>query len=356
MIESLKIENFKSIRNLSITPGRVNIFIGEPSSGKSNIIEAISLLSKRSVPLRELVRMKEADHLFTNNDLEKIIRIETNLAKFSLTYLNGQYIVSIVDFKSISEMNQLKTELGTIQVSRDYSQENEIYNRKYANPFIKKDTFEFDLVHFDPFTNLNEYLSQSILYYKYKPLTQFTDKSTLRLNAPFGDNLPQIILTRGKLKSILSDILLEYGLKLGINPNDNSLKFFREIDNIVYEFPFVSLSDTLIRLLFYITAMHTESSVLLFEEPESHIFPFYNKYFGEKIALDEKNQYFIATHNFPFVSSILQKTNPNDLRIYITESTPFETKLISILQDKFEEIYEDRDNFFLNLNRYKDVL
>jgi hypothetical protein len=244
----------------------------------------------------------------------------------------------------------LKTELGTIQVSRDYSQENEIYNRKYANPFIKKDTFEFDLVHFDPFTNLNEYLSQSILYYKYKPLTQFTDKSTLRLNAPFGDNLPQIILTRGKLKSILSDILLEYGLKLGINPNDNSLKFFREIDNIVYEFPLVSLSDTLIRLLFYITAMHTENSVLLFEEPESHIFPFYNKYFGEKIALDEKNQYFIATHNFPFVSSILQKTNPNDLRIYITESTPFETKLISILQDKFEEIYEDRDNFFLNLN------
>jgi len=356
MIESLKIENFKSIKNLSITPGRVNIFIGEPSSGKSNIIEAISLLSKRSVPLRELVRMKEADHLFTNNDLEKIIRIETNLAKFSLTYLNGQYIVSIVDFKSISEMNQLKTELGTIQVSRDYSQENEIYNRKYVNPFIKKDTFEFDLVHFDPFINLNEYLSQSILYYKYKPLTQFTDKSTLRLNAPFGDNLPQIILTRGKLKSILSDILLEYGLKLGINPNDNSLKFFREIDNIVYEFPFVSLSDTLIRLLFYITAMHTESSVLLFEEPESHIFPFYNKYFGEKIALDEKNQYFIATHNFPFVSSILQKTNPNDLRIYITESTPFETKLISILQDKFEEIYEDRDNFFLNLNRYKDVL
>jgi AAA15 family ATPase/GTPase len=356
MIESLKIENFKSIRNLSITPGRVNIFIGEPSSGKSNIIEAISLLSKRSVPLRELVRMKEADHLFTNNDLEKTIRIETNLAKFSLTYLNGQYIVSIVDFKSISEMNQLKTELGTIQVSRDYSQENEIYNRKYVNPFIKKDTFEFDLVHFDPFINLNEYLSQSILYYKYKPLTQFTDKSTLRLNAPFGDNLPQIILTRGKLKSILSDILLEYGLKLGINPNDNSLKFFREIDNIVYEFPLVSLSDTLIRLLFYITAMHTENSVLLFEEPESHIFPFYNKYFGEKIALDEKNQYFIATHNFPFVSSILQKTNPNDLRIYITESTPFETKLISISQDKFEEIYEDRDNFFLNLNRYKDVL
>jgi AAA15 family ATPase/GTPase len=356
MIKTLRIENFKSIRNLSISPGRVNIFIGEPSSGKSNLIEAISLLSKKSVPLRDMVRMREPDHLFSNNDLEKTIRVETDIAKLAITYSNGSYLVTIIDSNSKNEIHNLKQKLGILQNGSDHSSENEIYNRKFVHPFIKIDTFEFDLSQTDPYLNLNEYLSQSILYYKYKSFHQFIDKSTARLNAPYGDNLPQIILTRGKLKSILSDILQEYGLKLGINPNDNSLKFFREIDNIVYEYPLVSLSDTLLRLLFFITAMHTENSVLLFEEPEAHIFPFYNKYFGEKIALDESNQYFIATHNFPFVSSILQKTNPIDLQIYITESTPFETKLFSIPQSKFEEIYELRDNFFLNLNRYKDGL
>lgn len=356
MIKTLQIENFKSIRKLSITPERVNIFIGQPSSGKSNLIEAISLLSKRSVPLRDMIRMREPDHLFTNNDLEKTIRVETDKAKLSIAYSNGSYLVTIIDSNSKNEIHSLKQKLGTLQFGSDHSSENEIYNRKFGHPFIKMDTFEFDLSQTDPYLHLNEYLSQSILYYKYKSLHQFIDKSTARLNAPYGDNLPQIILTRGKLKSILSDILQEYGLKLGINPNDNSLKFFREIDNIVYEYPLVSLSDTLLRLLFYITGMHTENSVLLFEEPEAHIFPFYNKYFGEKIALDESNQYFIATHNFPFVSSILQKTNPNDLQIYITESTPLETKLFSIPKSKFEEIYELRDNFFLNLNRYKDGL
>lgn len=356
MIQKLYIENFKSIRNLSLQPGRVNVFIGEPSSGKSNLIEAIALLSKRSAPLKQMIRMKEPDHLFMNNDLEKSIRIETDSAKLNLSYNNGQYLVSIMDFESISEIKKYKSDTGTLQIGGEYSEINETFNRKYVNPFIKKDTFEFDLTNSDPFINLNEYLSHSILYYKYKPLTDFTNKSTVRLNAPFGENLPQIILTRGKLKALLSEILLEYGLKLGINPNENSIKFFREIDNIVYEYPLENLSDTLLRLIFYISAMHTENSTLLFEEPEAHIFPFYNKYFGEKIALDEKNQYFIATHNFPFVSSILQKTNPDKLRIYITEALPFETKISSFPQNKFEEVYDLGDSFFLNLNRFKEIL
>jgi AAA15 family ATPase/GTPase len=49
MITKLDIENYKSIQKLSLSPGRVNLFIGKPASGKSNIIEAISLLSKRNV-------------------------------------------------------------------------------------------------------------------------------------------------------------------------------------------------------------------------------------------------------------------------------------------------------------------
>lgn len=43
MIENIRIENFKSIEDLPIQLGRLNIFIGENGAGKSNILEAIAL-------------------------------------------------------------------------------------------------------------------------------------------------------------------------------------------------------------------------------------------------------------------------------------------------------------------------
>jgi len=43
MLEKLRIENYKSIDKLELELGRVNVFIGENGSGKSNILEAIAL-------------------------------------------------------------------------------------------------------------------------------------------------------------------------------------------------------------------------------------------------------------------------------------------------------------------------
>lgn len=43
-IKLLRIQNFKSIKDVTMKPRRVNIIIGEPIVGKSNILEAMSLL------------------------------------------------------------------------------------------------------------------------------------------------------------------------------------------------------------------------------------------------------------------------------------------------------------------------
>jgi len=45
MITEIQIENYKSIQNLKMNLGRVNVFIGENGCGKSNILEAIALAS-----------------------------------------------------------------------------------------------------------------------------------------------------------------------------------------------------------------------------------------------------------------------------------------------------------------------
>jgi predicted ATPase len=43
MIKKIRIENYKSIQNLDLELGRLNIIIGENGSGKSNILEAIAM-------------------------------------------------------------------------------------------------------------------------------------------------------------------------------------------------------------------------------------------------------------------------------------------------------------------------
>jgi predicted ATPase len=45
MIKEISIENFKSVQDLKMDLGRVTVLIGENGSGKSNILEAIALLS-----------------------------------------------------------------------------------------------------------------------------------------------------------------------------------------------------------------------------------------------------------------------------------------------------------------------
>ena len=48
MIQSVKIRNYKSIRELRLELGRVNVIIGENGCGKTNILEAIVYASAAS--------------------------------------------------------------------------------------------------------------------------------------------------------------------------------------------------------------------------------------------------------------------------------------------------------------------
>ena len=45
MIETIRIANYKSIREMSFNPKRINLFIGENGAGKSNILESLAIFS-----------------------------------------------------------------------------------------------------------------------------------------------------------------------------------------------------------------------------------------------------------------------------------------------------------------------
>jgi len=118
-------------------------------------------------------------------------------------------------------------------------------------------------------------------------------------------------------------------------------------------YPYTLTSDTLRRIVFYTVAIASnKDSVLVFEEPESNAFPYYTKYLGERIALDQTNQFFIATHNPYLLSAIIEKARKEDVQVFITYFKDFKTRVKPLTANQLSELME-ADPFF-NMDRFTE--
>ena len=75
-------------------------------------------------------------------------------------------------------------------------------------------------------------------------------------------------------------------------------------------------------------AIHSNKNAsIVLEEPESQTFPYYTKHLAEEIALDDENQYFIATHNPYLLRSIIEKAPKNKVNIFVVSLEEYLTKI-----------------------------
>ena len=151
----------------------------------------------------------------------------------------------------------------------------------------------------------------------------------------------EILRSNRKIRELVSEIFKEKGYRLSLRMNYNEIEMAKDMKDTLYLYPYITISDTLLRICFYIVAMMSnKNSVLLFEEPEVHTFPYYTKYLGEQIAIDKNNQYFIVTHNPYFLISILEKTPVKDVAVFITEMKDYQTVLKQVNEKKYSAFLE----------------
>ena len=96
MVDHLSIRNFKSIKNLGLDCRRINILIGEPGTGKSNILEALGMFSfasysVRGFKLREFIRFEKTINLFYDEDLSESISITASPLALDISFANGRF-------------------------------------------------------------------------------------------------------------------------------------------------------------------------------------------------------------------------------------------------------------------------
>ena len=144
----------------------------------------------------------------------------------------------------------------------------------------------------------------------------------------------------------------DYNLTLHYDANEN-LKVVKRLSKYFsFEIPFNQIADTIQRLLFHKAAIETnEHSVLLFEEPEAHMFPPYIKKLTTDILLDKTNQFFLATHS-PYVLDELILDAGDNLSVYLVDYKDGETIIHYLSSDDLSEIRQYGVDLFFNIESY----
>ena len=322
MIRLLRIRNFKSIKELTLEPRRVNLFVGKPNTGKSNILEALGLLSFGGHGdvgnFKEFVRYESLSDLFYDGNVEEDVEISFDdmpggikFEKGEFRFLGGGAVFLTATFQSI-EKRSLRPE-----------------RLRYLVPFK---------------------------FYRFKIRTVFQGKDPRFLAPPSGDNLLTLLLTRKSLREMVNSIFDEFGLKLALRPQENRIEVVKYQEDVLISYPYSTASDTLQRIIFHFVAIKSnENSVIVFEEPEAHSFPFHTKQLAKMIALDESgNQYFISTHNPYFLLSILEKAPREEVAVFLTYYEDYQTKVKLLSGGDIEEIMDHGIDLFFDLERFLD--
>ena len=323
MIENLSVKNFKSIKDLQIECKQINLFIGEPNAGKSNILEALGMLSwcyYRRPNLKEYVRFQGTQNLFYDDLLDQTVEIKSENFIINIKFEHDNFNFEITQIKDGVIGNKSK------MCSLNYNGDD------FTGGTIPNET-EF------------------IKFYRFLRQNQFPETNSSFLLPPHGFNLFAVVMANKKFRDTMARFFKNFGLNLVLKPQERTFEVQKQVEDVVFSYPYVLTSDTLQTILFHTIAIESnQNSTLVFEEPESHAFPYYTKYLGEKIALDKSNQYFIATHNPYLLLSILEKAKKDSVNVFVTYFKDYQTKVKCLTKEQLSELM-DYDPFF-NLNSF----
>ena len=319
MIETITVKNFKSITDMTLSLGNVNVFIGANGSGKSNILEAIAM-----------VAAERSAQIEVNSMIQKGIRIakpDLMLSSFYGQPSNNTINVNI----SGTEGERIKYAVTNLTPEDIYSTWNAPWSTGARRGNIKEAVKKTD--------KLKEYLSKYLIYSlsinALRGLTSDSLQYPLGLNGEGLDvllnNIPkeEIMQIKESAKDYISwieDIFFDneeiykmQGYKLGRSKSNLYFrdKFMQKKNNL---FSAENANEGALELLFYLTLFISRKTPDFFaiDNIENGLNPRLCRFLMKKIcelAVKNGKQVLITTHN----PAILDGLNLNDgsQRLYV---------------------------------------
>ena len=330
MIQSLAVRNFKSIKDVSLDCRRINVFIGEPNVGKSNLLEALALFSLPyfgdKTAFSSLIRFENFANVFRDADISSPISVTAEddgqrRHEFSMTmefgHYNGAYNISSAGSEALKPL------------------------RFTANAEA--------ITGWGPTTG-----RYPVRYYRFNPRAVFNKNEGDFLAPSDGANLLFLLQTNPELYALVDGLFRSRDYRLVLRAHENKIEVQNAGEGRLVQFPYSSVSDTLKRYIFHLAALRTNrDAVLIFEEPESHAFPFYTKQLAEEIALDARgNQFFVSTHNPYFLLPLVHKAPQEELAVFLTSMSGHETRVARLDDAQMRKLAELDADVFFNFDRF----
>ena len=311
MLTNLHIENFKSIHNLDIELGKVNVFIGENGCGKSNILEAVALASatqddrlKNDDLALKGIRITRPDMMINSflgtKSTNEIIISHTNLFSQGDVYFTTEYHLTNNDHSNIlTTWRGIKTSTGM---------QNSLILQETVIPLAKEQT-----------SFLSRFKQYIIYELQTNPLRGF-NKQSYEIPGRNGENLDFLlenfskeewaqILNHSKFISWLDDngIMVDKDGDLGRKRlklrSDSKLyfrdKFMQKKNNV---FSVENANEGALHILFYLALFISKKTPSFFaiDNIENALNPYLCRHLMKNIAeIANKNekQALITTHN-----------------------------------------------------------
>lgn len=319
MIETITVKNFKSITDMTLSLGNVNVFIGANGSGKSNVLEAIAM-----------VAAERSSRIEVKDMIQKGIRIAKPDLMISSFY--GHPASSTINVNiSGTEGERIKYAVTNLTPEDIYS----TWNAPYSTGTRRGNIEEAE----EKTGKLREYMSKYLIYSlsinALRGLTSESFQYPLGLNGEGLDvllnNIPkeEIMQIKESAKEYISwieDIFFDseeiykmQGYKLGRSKSNLYFrdKFMQKKNNL---FSAENANEGALELLFYLTLFISRKTPDFFaiDNIENGLNPRLCRFLMKKIcelAVKNGKQVLITTHN----PAILDGLNLNDSsqRLYV---------------------------------------
>ena len=355
----VEIKNFKSIKDLRLDCKRVNVFIGKPNVGKSNILEGLGLLGAgydTSKFLKGSVRYKNMKDLFWDFNTSQSIEVVSDIQIVAISpglgfrAFNGEDLTA--EFKSFSigafELDEFlinieeKRSVGLVAPSAKAERRVDESGSSSGSAPDKQDKRK----------KYNEQL-RVVKKYDFANLTQFQIVFQDFLLPPNGLNLYEVIRRHNDLWSEFAKLFTEQQLELVLFDAAQEFLLQKKVGPYVTQFPFFSIADTFRRFMFYITAIESnKDSVIVFEEPEVHSFPPYTQDIAYRMIYSEENQFFVSTHSPYLLQTLVSNLKDDQLNIFVTYYENYETKVKALTAEEISFVQEYSTDVFFNLDRF----
>jgi AAA15 family ATPase/GTPase len=319
MIKNLTIKRFKSIQSLSLPCRKVNMFIGPPDTGKTNILEALHFLSRLgwNLPIGASLRLSQDlgfEPLFFHQFFDQPFEISVD---------------EVIVRASIKGHQHLKIECPPPEGNFGLG-----FEKSHSIP-------KFEWIRFYSYTSSQDW--------GYETGSPQYDKI---VTPSAGVNLMYIARHHAKVYDFLKEIVAALNWKLRFDKQQNRFRLSEVRRDEILDYNLELLSDSLKRLFFYGAILITsQGAALVLDEPDVYAFPPYPKTLGEMIAGDSSNQFFLTTHNPYFLTGIIEKTPAEDLALFVCyRDSEGGTKSKLLTYEEIEQVIEQGASVFFNLD------